>query len=146
MPDLFEWTAKDKYGQEVTYQTSGPSSCSELAMLEHLQIQYPHLTITAIDRVPDSDYRPATGIIARHAFTHGIVDRVEEALGRRKFREFGDGLLDYAKRVAKQEKPSDTTEFGVELQKSFDQAVAEARQRIEDAARRPLLGVGRSLI
>ena len=142
MQDLYQWKAVDKFGKVVTYQTKGPACVTEAEMREHLQAGFPHLTIIALDRVQPSDWKPATGIIQRHAFTHGILEQVEAELGLQE--QFGASLLTYGKKV-KYGNPRDARDFGVELQRQFENEVKAAHERRLSSGR-SALGVARSLL
>lgn len=80
-PQLWEWVGVDGAGRSQTYQTVGPASETESAMLVHLRSSYRNLTITAIRRLEAKDVKQSTGRVDRHAFQFGIWDECMREVG-----------------------------------------------------------------
>jgi hypothetical protein len=79
--ELWEWTGTDKAGKTVVYQTLGPSTVTEAAMLKHLQEHYFNLTITTLRRCDAREAKQSTGRVDHHAFQYGIWDEVMKEYG-----------------------------------------------------------------
>lgn len=80
MRQLWEWTATDRFGKSTVYQAHGPD-CTEAQMRDHLMRSFINVRFTDIKRLADGQYKPATGMIESHTFSHGHYDRVMSELG-----------------------------------------------------------------